>query len=71
MRFMNEIPESIQVLGDSQRIIQIFVNLLSNARDACPNDTKVSLFVERANNSVQFCVADEGPGIPPEIQLTK
>ncbi len=68
VRFINDIPEHIEVMGDSQRIIQIFVNLLANARDACPEDTKVTLLVESAGKLVQFAVADEGPGIPAEIK---
>lgn len=68
MNFVNDVPEHIQVRGNNQRLIQVFVNLLSNARDACPDGTKVSISVERAGNQVQFAVIDEGPGIPPEIQ---
>lgn len=69
MQFVNDVPEHIAVTGDKQRIIQVFVNLLGNARDACEPETKISVIVEHANNkTVQFAVVDEGPGIPTNIQ---
>ncbi|WP_096085440.1 sensor histidine kinase [Agaribacterium haliotis] len=68
MLFVNEVPEYVQVLGDSQRLIQVFVNLLGNARDACEEGTKVSVIVEQVAKEVSFAVTDEGPGIAPEIQ---
>lgn len=68
MHFVNDIPEHIRVLGDSQRLIQVFVNLLSNARDACPDGSKVSIAVEHADKNVRITVVDDGPGIPANIQ---
>ncbi|WP_370981090.1 ATP-binding protein [Agaribacterium sp. ZY112] len=68
MQFVNDVPEYVRVSGDSQRLIQVFVNLLGNARDACPEGTKVSVVVDRIDKDVQFAVIDEGPGIPAEIQ---
>src|SRR5690606_23891448 len=41
--FVNNIAPNAIVAGDTQRMIQVFVNLLSNARDASPTDGRVML----------------------------
>ena len=66
--FVNDVPEHIRVTGDSQRLIQIFVNLLSNAQDASEANTKVSIFVEKESTSIRFAIQDEGSGIPEDVQ---
>ena len=66
--YINEVPEYVQVMADQQRLIQVFVNLLSNARDASPDQGKIKIAVEAVNESVVFVVQDEGSGIPPDIQ---
>ena len=69
VNFNNLIPRETYALGDDQKIIQIFVNLLSNARDACETDAQISALLESADTRwVQFAVVDDGPGIPLEIQ---
>lgn len=66
--FENLIPDTLQFTGDSQRIIQVFVNLLSNARDASPDSSTVVLEGQRQNRHIYFSVTDEGSGIPEEIK---
>ncbi|MFT7561128.1 MAG: PAS domain S-box-containing protein [Flavobacteriales bacterium] len=68
MNYVNDIPEYVRIHADSQRVIQIFVNLLSNARDASPTESKISIEVENIDKYVTFTVRDEGPGISSEIQ---
>jgi len=68
MRYENIIPKTLQFVGDSQRIIQVFVNLLSNARDASPNESQIILEGQSFNTHVQFSVTDEGTGIPEAIK---
>lgn len=68
MLYQNNMPKDLTVLGDSQRIIQVFVNLLSNARDASPSGTKITIAGEKHKRFVLFSVEDEGPGIPADIQ---
>jgi len=65
--FCNDIPASAVVAGDAQRIIQIFINLLSNARDASPEQGRVMLESNEDEYSVTVSVTDEGHGIPPEL----
>ncbi|WP_111641067.1 ATP-binding protein [Marinimicrobium alkaliphilum] len=64
--FINEIARNAIVAGDSQQVIQIFINLLSNARDASPEGGRVMLASSEDEYSILFDVTDEGPGIPPE-----
>ncbi len=68
MVYTNNIPEDIQVMGDSQRIIQIFINLLANARDAAPAETEVLVALENKGKMIRFSITDQGPGIPVKLQ---
>ena len=68
VHYVNNIPEEVVVLGDAQRLTQVFINLLANARDASPTNTDVSIFAVTTEKNVEVEVVDEGPGIPAEVQ---
>ena len=68
VNFENNLPESLHALGDSQRIIQIFINLLSNSRDACGEGATIAVDGSDKGRKVEFMVTDDGPGIPLHIQ---
>ena len=59
-----------QVLLDSQRLQQVWINLLLNARDAMGGVGTVHLTAERDCSQSVVVVSDEGPGIPA-TQLAK
>lgn len=63
--FVNELPLDLTVNGDSQRMIQVFVNLLSNARDASPAGATVIVAAEQHPQTVNITVTDQGEGIDP------
>jgi PAS domain S-box-containing protein len=65
--FHNKVPAELILTADSQRLIQVFVNLLSNSRDA--SEPGGSIVIEGAVNgeSVRLTVTDQGSGIPPEL----
>ncbi|OZY87042.1 histidine kinase [Cellvibrio mixtus] len=65
--FCNDIPKTAIIAGDAQRMIQVFINLLSNARDASPEQGRVMLESNEDEDSVTVSVTDEGHGIPPEL----
>lgn len=68
-RLVVELPAEIPVIfADERRIIQVLVNLVSNASKYGPSDEEImiSAFVDR--NWVKVQVADCGPGIPIERQ---
>jgi PAS domain S-box-containing protein len=55
---------------DKHKALQILVNLLHNAQQAClatdRDDKQITLRVLSAAGRVRICVADNGVGIPPE-----
>jgi PAS domain S-box-containing protein len=59
--------EPTLVEGSPNQLKQIFVNLLSNARQAMPAGGRVTLAVEREGAHVVARVEDTGPGIPDEM----
>lgn len=67
LQFINTVPPEIQIQGDSQRLIQVFINLLSNARDASPEDGVVRIDAERIKQQLILRVTDQGPGINSAI----
>jgi PAS domain S-box-containing protein len=55
------------VEGDPQRLAQVLINLLSNARDASPPGGAIRVRTERGEHTVDLIVEDEGSGIPKSI----
>jgi signal transduction histidine kinase len=58
-------PE-IELVADSDRIVQVLTNLLSNAIKFSPFGSTVWLSAERQPDRVLFTVKDEGCGIPTD-----
>lgn len=59
------------VKGDNQLTMQIFTNLLLNAKQAVPNDRTPEILValyKNENNFVRIEIRDNGSGIPDEAQ---
>lgn len=57
----------VEVIGDSDRLIQVFTNLVSNAVKFSPRDQPVEVSARVEGSGVKICVRDHGPGIPPEF----
>ncbi len=67
VEFRSTIPEDLQVKGDLHQLTQVFVNLLSNARDASASGGLVEVAVGELNTTqVDILVTDQGSGIPQE-----
>jgi two-component system, OmpR family, sensor kinase len=60
--------ESISVNGDATRLKQLFLNLIDNAIKYTPSRGKISLSLERENESALITVRDTGIGIPRRYQ---
>jgi two-component system, OmpR family, sensor kinase len=60
--------EPVLIEGDGQRIHQVFVNLLANARVHTPAGTRVRVALERTEQCAVVTVTDNGPGIPKNLQ---
>jgi len=52
------------ITGDSDRLAQVFSNLVDNALKFSPADTSVNLSVRKQGSWVEVAVEDSGPGIP-------
>lgn len=58
----------LQILGDSQRLLQVMVNLINNAHDASQPGNRITLSSKLVSGSVQMSITDEGTGIPEAIR---
>lgn len=57
---------SFLVLGDRQRLGQVFANLLSNAAKYSPAGQEITVRIRTDDTAASVAVADRGVGIPPE-----
>ncbi|WP_394560785.1 sensor histidine kinase [Aquipseudomonas alcaligenes] len=67
VQFFNLCDPEHLAKGDPQRLAQVLINLLSNARDASPVGGAIRVRSEMAEHSVELIVEDEGTGIPQAI----
>jgi len=67
VRFDNHCDREYVVLADSQRLLQVFVNLLGNARDACGDDGLVTIGAHRKEELINIEVEDNGSGIEQQL----
>jgi len=56
----------VEMMADSDRLVQVIVNFLSNAIKFSPEGGTVKLTAEKIDNIVEISVIDQGRGIPPE-----
>jgi signal transduction histidine kinase len=56
-----------QVMGDEERLVEVVVNLVSNAIKASTEGGTVRVGVERDASRAHVVVADDGVGIPREV----
>jgi PAS domain S-box-containing protein len=66
IHYLNNCPDNLMVLGDEQRLVQVFINLLANARDASPEGGQVRISGKHDGYSAMIEVTDEGAGIAPQ-----
>lgn len=71
VNFLNCARDSDAVIGNADRLVQVFVNLLRNALMAIPIGGEIiveSRLTQRGNQSWVACtVMDDGPGIPANV----
>ncbi|HZP72692.1 MAG TPA: ATP-binding protein [Gaiellaceae bacterium] len=56
-----------QVHASANQLKQVMLNLIGNARQAMPNGGTVRVSVRREREQVLAVVADDGPGIAPDV----
>jgi two-component system NtrC family sensor kinase len=59
----DDLPEVVCSQSDLE---QVFLNLLTNAREATPHGGRIVVSVQSTGRVVQISIADSGCGIPPE-----
>ncbi|MFE8071366.1 ATP-binding protein [Marinobacteraceae bacterium S3BR75-40.1] len=66
IQYDNLVADDLEVIGDEQRLVQVFINLLGNARDASPDGAHITISGKREGYSAIIEVLDEGCGIPAD-----
>ncbi len=66
--FDNCLDRELIVIADSQRLLQVFINLLANSRDASSAGDEVRVHAEVLRSQVCIQIEDDGCGIPAEQQ---
>jgi signal transduction histidine kinase len=75
VEFVNQVPPGDKVVGNSDRLLQVFVNLLRNALNAITSNGRAHGRIEVNSRreqrdgraSVVITVEDNGPGIPASV----
>ncbi|WP_290648859.1 sensor histidine kinase [Aquisalimonas sp.] len=71
VRFDNQLPQNVIVSGDPQQLVQVFVNLFSNATDACADqidEARVEILQTRQEDDwFAVVVHDNGGGISADV----
>ena len=55
-----------QVSVEPDRIMQVLVNLLTNATEYCPEGSTIKVTASSVGSEVEIAVTDDGPGIPKD-----
>ncbi len=66
IRVVVDDSRAVEVSGDPERLRQVFLNLLLNAREAMPEGGEITVLIARVDDGVTIEVADSGPGFQPE-----
>jgi C4-dicarboxylate-specific signal transduction histidine kinase len=64
------LPEDVVVVGNAIQLEQVFINLLTNARDALSDAPKkiIAIACKKGEQVVTISVSDTGPGIPAGLE---
>ncbi|ATJ81186.1 ATP-binding protein [Halomonas beimenensis] len=68
IRYENRCPSTPEVSGDAQRLQQVMINLLGNARDASTPGGRVIVDAEPRDDWLLVTVTDEGHGIDASVR---
>ncbi len=66
LEYRNNCDENIQIQGFSQKLVQVFVNLLSNSTDASSQGQSIIIDSDIIQNQILIRVSDQGEGIREE-----
>ncbi len=60
-------PDATHFVADEKRVRRILTNLIANAVAFSHRNGLVTVSAQRANDMIEFAVADQGPGIPRDF----
>ncbi len=63
-----DIPKNLYVLCDRDKIQRVLFNLIHNAIKWSPPGETISVHAESKGDEIEFCVTDNGPGVPEEYK---
>ncbi len=66
--FAIDIHPRLAVMAEHRRLVQVFVNLYSNAVDACGEDGQITTTAKAQRDMVQIRITDNGHGLPGSIR---
>jgi signal transduction histidine kinase len=67
LQFADRMPNHAWVLADHDRLMQVFLNLLTNAIKFTPPGGTIAIEAEAMSRQrIELRVCDTGPGMPPE-----
>ena len=66
MQYVNDCKPGLMVSGYAHKLVQVFVNLLTNATDASEPGQQISVNSELRGGNVAIVVSDQGKGIPED-----
>ena len=61
-------PQLPRIAGHGSELNQVWTNLIDNAIDAMAGEGRLSLRATRTGDGVEVEIADNGPGVPLEVQ---
>ncbi len=66
-----DIDERTSACIANGELVQVLLNLIMNAADACGNEPGSCIFVtsnDTNSGTIEVCVSDNGPGVPPTVR---
>jgi two-component system, OmpR family, sensor histidine kinase ChvG len=66
IRLVDELPAGAKVMGNDERLGQVFRNLIDNAISFSPEHGVITVTAGKNHLMARVTVEDNGPGIPPE-----
>lgn len=66
--YHNLCPPELEAIGDAQRLQQVMINLLSNARDASRPGGHIVIDAAPDGEMLRVTVTDEGHGLDPHVR---
>jgi signal transduction histidine kinase len=68
LRIVCDIDPSLTIAGDYHQLLQVFLNLLSNARDASPEGGSISIEAQKTEQEIVVTISDQGMGIEENLR---